>query len=128
SLVPLRAPSGGASGAGGGAVAALGGGPRHPRGPVMGAGAFGLWPLLLVGGLLPGEEHVHRARVRRPGAGGGVGARARTKLLLGGRRRAGTRDQGTETSTESSLLRHGRCPSEKCRRRRGAHRSRALRR
>src|SRR5699024_6982932 len=78
-----------------------------------GSGPFALGLLLLAGDLLPGEEHVHR-----PGAAGlavsaGGRARARTKLLLGRRGRAGTRDQGTESSTESSLLRHGRCPSEK---------------
>src|SRR5699024_9047722 len=95
------------------AAATLGGGARHPGGQVTGSGPFALGLLLLAGDLLPGEEHVHR-----PGAAGlavsaGGRARARTKLLLGRRGRAGTRDQGTESSTESSLLRHGRCPSEK---------------
>src|SRR5690606_1019184 len=65
---------------------------------------------LLRGEPLPGEEHVHGARAAGPLLGGGP--RARTKLLLGRRGRAGTRNQGTESSTESSLLRHGRCPSE----------------
>src|SRR5699024_7104135 len=95
------------------ATATFGGGACHAGGQIASTGPLALGALLLAGDPLPGEEHVHRAAAAGllPGVGGR--ARARTKLLLRRRGRAGARDQGAESSTESSLLRHGRCPSEK---------------